>query len=94
MFLIYRHLLKSATGPFFFGLFVITFVLIIDTLFRYIDLFVSKGVSFLRATEVFILSLGFYVTPAILGGGKVLMVAEYISVQLLVTLQWGTAATT
>ena len=27
-----------------------------------------------------------------LGGGKVLMVAEYISVQLLVTLKWGTAA--
>ncbi len=41
---------------------------------------------------VFILSLGFYVTPAILGGGKVLMIAEYISVQLLVTLKWGTAA--
>lgn len=41
---------------------------------------------------VFILSLGFYVTPAILGGGKVLMAAEYISVQLLVTLKWGTAA--
>lgn len=41
---------------------------------------------------VFILSLGFYVTPAILGGGKVLMVAEYISVQILVTNRWGTAA--
>lgn len=41
---------------------------------------------------VFIISLGFYVTPAILGGGKVLMVAEYISVQILVTLRWGTAA--
>ena len=41
---------------------------------------------------VFILSLGFYVTPAVLGGGKVLMVAEYTYVQLLVTLQWGTAA--
>ncbi|VDC24898.1 ABC transporter permease [Pseudogemmobacter humi] len=41
---------------------------------------------------VFILSLGFYVTPAILGGGKVLMVAEYISVQVLITLKWGTAA--
>ena len=25
-------------------------------------------------------------------GGKVLMIAEYISVQLLVTLKWGTAA--
>ena len=41
---------------------------------------------------VFILCLGFYVTPAVLGGGKVLMAAEYISVQLLVTLKWGTAA--
>jgi len=41
---------------------------------------------------IFILSLGFYVTPAVLGGGKVLMIAEYISVQLLVTLKWGTAA--
>jgi putative spermidine/putrescine transport system permease protein len=44
------------------------------------------------AILVFILSLGFYVTPAIMGGGKVLMVAEYISVQILVTLKWGTAA--
>ena len=40
---------------------------------------------------VFISSLGFYVTPAILGGGKVQMIAEYISVQLLVTVRWGTA---
>jgi putative spermidine/putrescine transport system permease protein len=44
------------------------------------------------ALLVFILCLGFYVTPAVLGGGKVLMVAEYISVQILVTLRWGTAA--
>lgn len=41
---------------------------------------------------VFIISMGFYVTPAILGGGRVLMIAEYISVQILVTLRWGTAA--
>ena len=41
---------------------------------------------------VFIINLGIYVIPAVLGGGKVLMVAEYISVQVLVTLQWGTAA--
>ncbi len=41
---------------------------------------------------IFIFSLGFYVTPAVLGGGKVLMIAEYISVQVLVTLKWGTAA--
>ena len=41
---------------------------------------------------VFIISLGFYVTPALLGGGRVLMVAEYISVQVLVTVQWGVAS--
>ena len=38
---------------------------------------------------VFIFSLGFYVTPAILGGGKVLMVAEYIALQINETLRWG-----
>ncbi|MDP6893281.1 MAG: ABC transporter permease [Verrucomicrobiota bacterium] len=41
---------------------------------------------------VFIISLGFYVTPALLGGGRVLMVAEYVSVQILITVQWGLAA--
>ncbi len=39
---------------------------------------------------VFIFSLGFYITPAILGGGKTLMVAEYISVMITETLNWGT----
>ncbi len=58
MFLIYRHLLVAATGPFFFGLFVITFLLMIDILFKYVDLFVSKGIPFLLATKFLILSLG------------------------------------
>jgi len=43
-------------------------------------------------TLVFILALGFYITPAILGGGKVVMVAEYISLQMNETLRWGVAA--
>ena len=38
-----------------------------------------------------IFSLGFLVTPAILGAGRVLMVAEYISVQISSTLRWGVA---
>jgi putative spermidine/putrescine transport system permease protein len=41
---------------------------------------------------VFIFSLGFFVTPAILGGGKVTMISEYISVQIIETLQWGLAS--
>jgi putative spermidine/putrescine transport system permease protein len=38
---------------------------------------------------VFILSLGFFVTPAILGGGRVLMVAQYTALQINETVRWG-----
>jgi putative spermidine/putrescine transport system permease protein len=38
---------------------------------------------------VFIFSLGFYITPALLGGGKTVMIAEYISLQILDALNWG-----
>ena len=43
------------------------------------------------AILVLIFALGFYITPALLGGGKVVMVAEYISVQMQETLKWGLA---
>lgn len=41
---------------------------------------------------VFVFSLGFYVTPAVLGGGKVLMIAEYVALQINETLRWGLGA--
>lgn len=41
------------------------------------------------AVLCFIFSLGFYVTPALLGGGRVIMIAEYIAVQIQETLNWG-----
>ncbi|MBK5928634.1 ABC transporter permease [Rhodobaculum claviforme] len=40
---------------------------------------------------VFVFSLGFFVTPAILGGGRVMMLSEYISFQFQETLRWGQA---
>ena len=58
MHLINRHLLTATAGPFLFGWFVITFLLMIDVLFRYVDLFVTKGVPFVLATRVLFLSLG------------------------------------
>jgi putative spermidine/putrescine transport system permease protein len=39
---------------------------------------------------VFVYSLGFFVTPAILGGGKTLMIAEFIRLQIVEILRWGT----
>ena len=41
------------------------------------------------ALLVFVLSLGFYVTPALLGGGRVLMVSEYVTYQIQEFLNWG-----
>lgn len=40
---------------------------------------------------VFVLSLGFLVTPALLGGGKVMMLAQYIQYGINETLNWGIA---
>ncbi len=39
----------------------------------------------------FVLCLGFYVTPAIMGGGRTVMVAEYISVQVQQLVAWSNA---
>jgi len=41
---------------------------------------------------VFILSLGFYVTPAILGGGKVIMVSMRIASTIELFVNWGAAS--
>jgi putative spermidine/putrescine transport system permease protein len=41
---------------------------------------------------VFVFSLGFFITPSILGGGRVVMLAEYVSVSVLEELRWGFAA--
>jgi putative spermidine/putrescine transport system permease protein len=43
------------------------------------------------ALLVFVFSLGFYITPAILGGGRTTMIAEYIGIQIQATLRWGLA---
>jgi lipopolysaccharide export system permease protein len=58
MSLLNRHLLRATSGPFIFGFLVATFVLIIDILYRFVELFISKGVPFTMALEVLFLSLG------------------------------------
>ena len=56
--LIDRHLLGSFIPPFGFGLAVTTFLLMINVLQNYINLFLEKGIRFDVATEVLVLSLG------------------------------------
>lgn len=42
---------------------------------------------------VFIFSLGFYITPTLLGGGRTMMITEYISIQIIEVLRWGLGTT-
>ena len=43
---------------------------------------------FAGAVLVFVLSLGFFITPALLGGGRVIMIAVLIEQQVRETLNW------
>lgn len=43
------------------------------------------------AMIVFVFALGFFITPAILGGGRSVMVAEFVYVQTFQTSDWGLA---
>ncbi|MBP7001027.1 ABC transporter permease [Amaricoccus sp.] len=44
------------------------------------------------AVIVYVFALGFFITPAILSGGRSVMVAEFIYLQLFQTVNWGLAA--
>ncbi len=53
-----RYILRSHIGPYLFGLSIITFIFIMDFIFKYLDLFIGKGVDFFVVLEFFVLSLG------------------------------------
>ena len=59
--------------------------------FRHVFLPLSKPGIIAATILVFVFSLGFFITPAILGGGKVVMISEYIRVSFEETLRWGQA---
>ena len=47
---------------------------------------------FAGALIVFIICLGFYVTPAVLGGGKVILVSNQIASDIELFFNWGAAS--
>ncbi len=44
------------------------------------------------ALIVFVFGLGFFVTPAILGGGRSIMVAELVYIRMFLSPDWGLGA--
>lgn len=61
--------------------------------FRLVYLPLSMTGIVASSVLVFIFSLGFYVTPALMGGGRVVLITEYISIQIIDILQWGLGTT-
>ena len=59
--------------------------------FLWVYLPLTKPGIVAAAILVFIFTVGFYITPAILGGGRVVMIAEYLRVSFEETLRWGYA---
>ena len=41
---------------------------------------------------VFVFALGFFVTPAILGGGRSVMIAELVYLRMFQSMDWGLGA--
>ncbi len=60
--------------------------------FAWVFLPLSRPGILAATVLVFIFSLGFFITPAILGGGKVVMIAEFIRAQFERSLRWGFAS--
>ena len=52
----------------------------------------AKGSALSSAVLSFVLCLGFYVTPTILGGGRTVMIAEYITLLVQQSVQWSAAS--
>jgi ABC-type spermidine/putrescine transport system permease subunit I len=61
-------------------------------IFRRIYLPLTLNGIFAGAVLVFVLSLGFFITPALLGGGRVIMIAVLIEQEVRQTLNWPFAA--
>jgi putative spermidine/putrescine transport system permease protein len=60
--------------------------------FLHVFLPVTRPAIVAASSLVFVYSLGFYVIPIIVGGGRVIMIGQYISINVLDTAQWGIAS--
>jgi len=53
-----RYILRNHVKPYLFGFSIITFIFIMDFIYRYLDDFIGKGISIFTVLEFFVLSLG------------------------------------
>ena len=60
-----RYILGQQIAPFLFGIFIIMFILILDFLYKNLEVLIGKGVPVLVSTELLLLSMGWMMVMAI-----------------------------
>jgi lipopolysaccharide export system permease protein len=62
---LHRYVLTQQIPPFLFGIFIIIFVLVLDFLYKNLEILIGKGVPILVSAELLILSMGWMIVMAI-----------------------------
>ncbi len=60
-----RYILGQQVAPFLFGMFVIMFILILDFLYKNLEILIGKGVPLLVAADLLLLSMGWMMVMAV-----------------------------
>lgn len=63
--ILYRYIFKEHVGPFFFGLAVIMFVLVMDFILEVLNLIIGKGLNAFIILQVFVLNLAWMLALAV-----------------------------
>jgi lipopolysaccharide export system permease protein len=62
---LHRYILTQQIPPFLFGIFVIIFILVLDFLYKNLEVLIGKGIPFLVSAELLTLSLGWMIVMAV-----------------------------
>lgn len=60
-----RYILGQQIAPFLFGIFIIMFILILDFLYKNLEVLIGKGVPILVSIELLVLSMGWMIVMAV-----------------------------
>jgi len=63
--ILYRYIFREHIGPFFFGLAVIMFVLVMDFILEVLNLIIGKGLNAFIILQVFVLNLAWMLALAV-----------------------------
>jgi lipopolysaccharide export system permease protein len=62
---LHKYILTQQIAPFLFGIFIIIFILVLDFLYKNLEMLIGKGVPIAISTELLVLSLGWMIVMAV-----------------------------